>query len=547
MDIPRWTPSQTVTKPEQYLLSRLKRTRKLFAFLRLHRDELFDETFQAELATMYRHSGAGKVPCPPALLAMATLIQGYVGASDAEAVELTVVDKRWQLVLDRLGCDEPAFSQGALHDFRGRLIRTQMDQRLLERTVQLARRTGGFDAAKLRKALRLAVDSAPFEGAGRVEDTINLLWHAASKLIDTLASLLEQDRTLLCQQAGIPLLLASSAKRGLDVDWSQPEAKQQALDHLVDELESLVAWLSVSASEALKAPELAEPLAVLGQVVSQDLQQAQTGEGLQLRQGVAPERRISVEDGEMRHGRKSASRCINGYKRHIGTDLDTGLIVACAVTPANRPEMEATPEMEKDLEAQGFSVAELHVDQAYAHSTLAQHTTETGGEVLCRPRGSSNGDKFSKQDFAVDLSTMTITCPDGQMQPIQLGKTVKFDAQGCGACSLREKCTEAKAGTGRTVSIPMDEAVQQQRKRQVQTPEGRSRLRERVEVEHRLSHVVARQGDQARYRGVRKNLYDLRRTAAIGNLELLQRRRPVEELVNVSRRGRSVEPVRLAA
>ena len=115
MDIPRWTPSQTVSDAEQYLLSRLTRTRKLFAFLRLHRDELFDEAFQAELARMYRSTGAGKAPCPPALLAMASLLQGYLGVSDAEAVELTVVDRRWQLVLDRLGQDQPAFSQGTLH------------------------------------------------------------------------------------------------------------------------------------------------------------------------------------------------------------------------------------------------------------------------------------------------------------------------------------------------------------------------------------------------------------------------------------------------
>jgi len=40
----------------------------------------------------------------------------------------------------------------------------------------------------------------------------------------------------------------------------------------------------------------------------------------------------------MRHGRKSSSKRFNGYKRHIAADLDTDLIVACAVTPANRPE-----------------------------------------------------------------------------------------------------------------------------------------------------------------------------------------------------------------
>ena len=71
--------------------------------------------------------------------ARAVLLQGYHGVSDAEAVELTVVDLRWQMVLDRLGCGEPAFSQGALFDFRERLIRTDMDLRLIERTMELAR------------------------------------------------------------------------------------------------------------------------------------------------------------------------------------------------------------------------------------------------------------------------------------------------------------------------------------------------------------------------------------------------------------------------
>src|SRR5437588_11466122 len=86
MSIPRWNPSHTISEQEEFLLSRLRRTRKLFAFLRLQRHELFDEKFQDELAAMYRATGAGKPPCPPALLAMATLLQGYLRVSDAEAV-----------------------------------------------------------------------------------------------------------------------------------------------------------------------------------------------------------------------------------------------------------------------------------------------------------------------------------------------------------------------------------------------------------------------------------------------------------------------------
>jgi len=37
--------------------------------------------------------------------------------SDAEAVELTVMDTGWQLVLDCPGADDPAFAQGALQQF----------------------------------------------------------------------------------------------------------------------------------------------------------------------------------------------------------------------------------------------------------------------------------------------------------------------------------------------------------------------------------------------------------------------------------------------
>jgi hypothetical protein len=106
-----WHPRVEPTKKEQFVLKRLKRTRKLFAFLRMHRHELFDEAFQEELANMYRRTGAGDDPVPPALLCMAVIVQGYLGVSDAEAVELSVLDLRWQMVLDNMGSEEPAFSR----------------------------------------------------------------------------------------------------------------------------------------------------------------------------------------------------------------------------------------------------------------------------------------------------------------------------------------------------------------------------------------------------------------------------------------------------
>jgi len=52
---------------EQNVIKLIKRA-KLFVFLRLHRHELFDEAFQAELAGMYGPSAKGHPPVPPPMM-----------------------------------------------------------------------------------------------------------------------------------------------------------------------------------------------------------------------------------------------------------------------------------------------------------------------------------------------------------------------------------------------------------------------------------------------------------------------------------------------
>jgi len=525
MEFIRWNPRIEPTKQEQILLKRLNRVRKVFGFLRLHRHELFDEGFQSELESMYRATGAGAEPLPPAMMAMAVLLQGYLGASDAEAIELTVVDLRWQMVLDRLGATEPAFSQGALRDFRERLIRTGMDRRLLERTVELARTSREFDWKKLPKTLRVAIDSSPLEGAGRVEDTLNLLAHAARKVVECAATLLKWTPGEVSRAAGIPLLLSSSVKRGLDVEWSDREQKAEASREFTRQLESLQTWLSSRMPDELTKPPLSEPIAVLTQLLEQDLE-PDPGGGSRIRRGVAENRRISIEDGEMRHGRKSKSKRFNGYKRHIAADLDTNLILSCAITPANRPEEEAAQELAADIERQRLTIDELHIDRGYINSPVVNDVLGLGGDVVCKPwvARNANGKAFTKAAFRMNMREMTITCPAGEVEKIRPGMLVKFDPDACDHCPLRAQCTTVAPGKGRTISIAEDEKLQHRLRKQIATRSGRARLRERVGVEHRLAHVNQRQGRRARYRGVRRNLFDLRRAAALQNLETIQRK-----------------------
>jgi len=519
-----WEPRRTLSNEEEKIIGRLRRVRKLLGFLRLHRHEVFDAGFQRELIGMYRQTGAGKPPVPPAQLAMAVLVQGYLQASDAAMVELTLLDRSVQMVLDCSGTERPAFSQGALVDFRNRLIAADLDRRLLERTVQVARERGGFDPRKLAKSLRIAVDARPVQGAGRVEDTYNLLAHAARNVARCAAELLFWPPERVHREAGAPLLNESSIKKGLDVDWSDPEDQAAGLALLLEQLDALARWVEKRLPEKLSEPPLQGRLDTLAQLRAQDLEPDPDRGGMRIRQGVAEDRRVSVEDAEMRHGRKSRSRRFDGFRQHVASDLDTGLILACSVTAANRPESEAAPQLQADLDRQGVSVAELAIDRGYIGSCLVEAVLEQGGEVLCKPWRSRNRGLFPKTAFGINLRNKTVTCPGGQTQRFEVDSVVEFDAAVCDGCSLRRKCTTAELGRGRTVSISADERLQQRLRKLQKTAAGRQRLRQRTPVEHRLAHLSRRQGVRARYRGIRKNLFDLHRLSAIQNLEAWQRR-----------------------
>jgi hypothetical protein len=525
MTIERWNPSQTISRQEQFILGRLKRNGKLYAFLRRHRHQLFDDAFQAELEAMYRDTGAGKEPHPPAFMAMVLLLQSYAGASDASAVELSLLDLRWQMVLDCLGATEPVFSQGALVDFRNRLIDADLDRRVLARTGELARETKAFDPKKLPKTLRVAMDSSPLEGAGRVEDTINLLGHAGRKIVACAAQLLGWTPERICHEAGIPLLLESSVKKALDLNWSDPEEKASAIPTLIEQLTSLEQWVTARLPEEMSRPPLAEHVATLHQIIDQDLEPDPDGNGgARIRQGVAEDRRVSIEDKEMRHGRKTKSKRFNGYKRHLAIDLDTCLVLAVAVLPANCPEQDAAPSLIVDIAAQGRTIDALYIDRGYINAPIVDEILARKGNVVCRPWLARNGDHFSKNAFDINMRDRTITCPAGEQQHFTLGAKVEFPADTCRSCPLRARCTDARPERGRTVAIADNELLQHRLRKRAATSAGRDQLRERVPVEHRQAHTCRRQGRRARYVGARKNQFDLRRASAISNLEVIQHR-----------------------
>ncbi len=511
-----WNPPIALTPEEQKIVARTRKARQFFVFLRERRHELLDNDLQNTLAQSYSTEPGGKALVEAGMLALATLLQASCNVGDREAVELTVMDRRWQMVLDGLGAEQPPFSQGTLFNFRMRLIALNLDKTLLDRTVALAEKPGGFGTRQLRAVL----DSTPLCGAGRVEDTLNLLGHARRKAVGLAAQELGTSAEAVVADAGLTLVGHSSLTAALDPDWGQPSARERALGLVLEEVARWQPWLEQQQTLAAEHPPLKEVMETITQIITQDTE-PDPGEGpsgRRLKPHGAPDRRISIEEKDMRPGRKSSAQTFNGFKEHVAVDLDSKVIREVVVRPANEPEHEAGELLAEEWE-KAPGLLQLAIDLGYMASPRIAQWEAQGVDIIARP-WPQVGPLFTQKDFTLDCARMQGTCPGGQSVPMVPGKPAPFPAAVCDACALRAQGTKATRGQGRSLLIREDELFQQKLRAKRKTRCGRASLRKRTAVEHPMAHPLMHQGRRARYKGVRKNQFDGRRHAAVSNLQV---------------------------
>jgi hypothetical protein len=269
-----WNPPIALSAEEQTIAARTRKARKFFVFLRECRHELLDADVQTTLTTSYSPGSGGHEPVEAGLLALATLVQAYCHVGDRDAVALTVMDKRWPMVLDCLGAEQPPFSQGTLFHCRMRLIAHHVDQTLLDRTVAWAEKTGGFGARQLRAVL----DATPLFGASRVEDTLNRLGHALRKAVGLAAQVLDTSAEAVAEDAGLLLLGHRSLKAALDLAWGEPSARERALGLTLEEVGRWQRWLAQHHARATQAHPSKEVMETIAQMITQETEPAPDGE-----------------------------------------------------------------------------------------------------------------------------------------------------------------------------------------------------------------------------------------------------------------------------
>jgi len=412
-----WSPPVELSAEEAALCKGLTKHRRFFRFLRLHRHSLFADGFEADLLALYSDSPRGTPPKPAALLTLVILLQAFTGASDDDAVQNTFMDRRWQLVLDSLGAESALFGRTTLVDFRARLVKAGFAEKLLRRTADLARKTRDFDPKKVA-TFRIAIDSLPLDGTGRVEDTLNLLARGLRLLVVAIGAAVLLTPDQLYAQVGLHILASKSPKTGLDRDWDEPGSLDAALTDLMREVELLHSWVRAQHPDILRLRLVSDAEAQLQKLIKQDTEPCGSG-GHRVIQDTAPDRQLSLFDPEMRHGRKSESERIDGYKVYLAQNLDIDVTMACGVLPANQPEKDGADKLGPALKEQG-ETSEVHIDRAFLASQFVQEVASRDLQaVVCRGRRMPKGPRYGKNDFQIDLVSGRVKCPAGKETVIE--------------------------------------------------------------------------------------------------------------------------------
>lgn len=511
-----------------------------YGFMARYGYELFDDEDFSELYC----EDNGRPSVPPSLLAIALLLQAHDGVSDEEAKARADYDMRWKVALG-VELDERPFAKSTLQLFRSQLILHEKAQAIFLRSLEYAQEQGYLAGGKSSVAL----DTTPILGRGAVKDTYNLLADGIKKLIWGLGKRLEGIRPeKWAQKHDFGRYFGSSIKGEAEVDWSDEEARRAFLASIVADADRLLAM----ARERLNAvPEGSEQeqqiraaAELLTQLLAQDIEREPAEEdeedegpgGPRLKRGVAKDRIVSAHDPEMRHGHKSHSNRFEGHKLSLAVEPESQLITGLEVLAGNAADSEGALELVEQSEANaGLRVEEAVTDKAYGDGATRQ-TFEDAGRTLIAPvplyhrRG-----YFPKEAFDIDLDTMTCTCPAGRTTQKIVGtgqwtdrhgvrhkkQAFQFDAEVCDTCPLREQCTRAQPGRGRTVSLHPQEHLLQEARRLQNSPQFKQYQRMRQAAEHRLARLVQLGVRQARYFGRHKTRFQVLMAAAVANLTLV--------------------------
>jgi Transposase DDE domain/Transposase domain (DUF772) len=480
----------------------LLKSGSVFGFLAAHRHELFPDEMFADLFP----TGRGRPSVPADVIASVITLQALHGLSDSETVDAVTFDLRWKAACG-LAVTAGAFHPTTLTYWRRRLAASKRPNRIFDAVKAVVSATGVL-TGKTRRAL----DSTVLDDAVATQDTVTQLIGAIRRVrreIPGAAQVIaEQCGAHDYDDAGKPAIA-----------WDDKQARDRLVDALVGDAHRLLGHLP----EQNLGPRAAEVVALLALVAGQDVEPVEGSDGTdghwRIARQVAPDRVISTVDPDSRHVHKTVHHRQDGFKAHVAIEPDTGIITDCALRQASGTDNhEAIVGLE--LLAGEDPGMEVLGDSAYGTAQARLALAEAGHSAVIKPIPLRTviKDGFTRDDFLVDETAGSVTCPAGHTVAITRTRKAIFKTR-CRGCPLRARCTTSQRG--RELTLHEHDAILYAARRQAQTPEFQTVYRQHRPMIERSIAWIVRGNRRLRYRGTTKNDSWLHHRAAAINLRRL--------------------------
>jgi IS5 family transposase len=468
----------------------------VYALLAEHRRRLFPDEMFADLFS----SGRGRPSIPADQIATVLVLQSLEGLSDREAVQALRTDLRWKVAAG-ITLDDEGFHPTVLTLWRTKLRQSDRPERIFDAVRDVVAATGVL-AGKTRRAL----DSTLLDDAVATQDTVTQL-----------VSMIRRVRHAVPAAADVPVSAHDYETAGKPpCAWDDPTSRDELVTGLVNDAVSILAAIDAVALD----DDQQRLVGLLALVAGQDVEEGDEAGSWRIAQRVSSERVISTVDPESRHMHKSRSVYRDGFKAHLAIEPETGIITAVALTPANAPDGVHGVALLED-EPAGLDVL---ADSAYGTGPARAALGAAGHTAIIKPwplrrHPGLDSDQFNRDDFNLDYTARTVTCPNGITVTISTAGAATFGHH-CRDCPIRSRCTTA--ADGKTFRVGDHDQLLAQARQHWRDDHHLADYRQwRPMVERSIAWLVANGHRRVRYRGIRRNRHGLTLRAAAINLRRL--------------------------
>jgi IS5 family transposase len=459
-----------------------------------HRHRLFPDAMFEDLFG----SGRGRPSVPAEVVATVMVLQSLEGLSDRDAIGQLRTNIAWKVAAGVSLADE-GFHPTVLTLWRNRLRSSERPERIFDAVRVVVAETG-----ILKGKSRRALDSTVLDDAVIRQDAIMQL-----------VSQIRRVRRMIPKAKALVL-----TAHDYDNDPGKPACAwndRDAIDALVTALvKDAMIVLNTLEDVVLDGPQQ-EAIGLLALVAGQDVE-AGDGDGTwRIARRTALNRVVSTVDPESRHVHKTNHNYRDGFKAHIAIEPDTGLITACELTAGNVGDSQAAPA----LIANETGPVEVLGDSAYGSGEFRSHLKERGHRPVIKPGPLATAVEggFSLDDFVIDTTANTVTCPNGITVTITAANNATFGAK-CSGCPLRERCTQNR--TGRILKIHRHHDLLAEARRDAKTDAFQNvYTQHRPMVERSIAWLVRNGHRKVRYRGIARNAIGFSHRCAAINLKRL--------------------------